>query len=146
MATALPGFDAEGFRNDVRLAMTVGLPPLEADQPRFVFPRQYTHTTPADEDDVPFDPAARPTVSAPRSVRVPCAVEYVDAEGKVENFGVIVPSKVKITLLDQDYQRVRGFEFVVIGGERYFYAKTEVPVGLDVVGVWTVHCRAEDDA
>lgn len=144
-AGALSGFDAGDFRSNIRLAMTLGLPPDLADQPAFVFPGATTNVSPADEDDVPFDPTARPTRAAPTSVKVPCAVEYVDAAGKVENFGVIIPSKVRLTLLDEDYEQVRGFSFVMIGGDRYFYTKTETPLGLDSVGVWIVHATAEDD-
>lgn len=145
MAQALPGFDAEDFRTNIRLAMTVGLPVDTADQPTFVFPGAVTNDDPADEEDVPFDPDARPEVAPPRSEKVPCAVEYVDGEGKVENFGVIVRSKVKITLLDEDYETIRGFAYVVIGGDKFIYSKTETPLGLDSVGVWTVHATAEDD-
>jgi hypothetical protein len=52
---------------------------------------------------------------------------------------------VVLTLLDQEYARVKGFSYVIIAGDRFFYRKTEPPVGLDVVAVWTVHCEAEDD-
>lgn len=145
-AGALPGFDAEDFRTNIRLAMTVGLPPVVSDQPTFVFPGAITNTDPADEEDVPFDSAARPTVAASVSKQVPCAVEYVDAAGKVENFGVLAPSKVMLTLLDEDYEQIRGFTYVVIGGDRFYYDKTETPLGLDSVGIWIVHANAEDDS
>lgn len=145
MATAIPGFDADEFRAGIRLAMTVGLPPLEADQPLFVFPRQVVNTAPADQDGVPFDPDARPVAAIPVSVRVSCAVEYDDTTGRVENMGVITPSVVKLTLLDEEYAQIRGFEYVVIAGDKYLYRLTEPPVGMDTVAVWTVHCVAEDD-
>lgn len=146
MATgAIPGFDAEGFRAGIRQAMLVGLPPDIADQPLFVFPTLVSNIAPADDDDVPFDPDDRPVITPPASKRVACAIEYVDNAGKVENFGLIVKSKVMLTLLDEEYEQIKGFEYVVIGGDRYFYTKTETPVGLDSVGVWTVHATAEDD-
>lgn len=146
MATgAISGFDAEDFRNNIRIAMTVGLPPDTSDQPLFVFPSAVANTEPADDEDVPFDSAARPTVTTPTSKQVPCAIEYVDAAGKVENFGVIVPSKVMLTLLDEDYEQIKGFSYVVIGGDRFYYSKTETPLGLDSVGIWIVHATAEDD-
>lgn len=147
MATgAISGFDADDFRANIRLAMTVGLPPDSADQPTFVFPGEVTNTEPADQDDVPFDPDVRPTVAPPVSLKVPCAVEYVDNQGKVENFGLVVKSKVMLTLLDEDYETIRGFSYVVIGGDRFIYTKTETPLGLDSVGVWIVHATAEDDS
>lgn len=144
-AGAISGFDAEDFRRNIRAAMTVGLPPVAADQPTFIFAGDVVNTAPADDEDVPYDASARPTVTTPASVKVPCAVEYADAAGKVENFGVIVPSKVVLTLLDEDYQLIKGFLYVVIGGDRFWYSKTETPLGLDSVGIWTVHATAEDD-
>lgn len=146
MAGSVPGFNAADVRAGLRLAMTIGLPPVEADQPTFYFPREVTNTERADDEDVPFDPDARPTLAPARSVKVPCAVEYFDAAGKIENFGVITPSKIAVTLLDEDHDKVRGFEYVVIGGDRYWYRRTEPPLGLVSVGVWIVHCTAEDES
>lgn len=145
MARAVPGFSADDFRSGIRLAMQVGLPPDLEDQPLFVFPRTATNTGPADEDGVPFNPDEKPVLSPLRSVRVQCAVEYDDASSRVENLGLISPSVIKITLLDEEYAQVKGFSYVVIGGDRYNYRLTETPLGLDVVGVWTIHCTAEDD-
>lgn len=146
MATAVAGFNADDFREGIRLAMRVGLPPDLTDQPTFVFPLTFVNDSPLDDEDVPFDPAARPVATPSKtSVKVPCAVEYIDAAGKVENFGVVVNSKVVLTFLDEDYEAVKGFAYVVIGGERYFYRKTQPPLGLDSVAIWQVHCEAEDD-
>lgn len=145
MAQAIPGFSQDEFRAGIRLAMRMGAPPAETDQALFVFPREVTNTTPADEGGIPFDPAATPTLAPPRAVRVPCAVEYDDVAGRVENIGVISPSILKITLLDEEYEQVKGFQYVVIAGDKYYYRLTEPPVGMDVVAVWTVHCVAEDD-
>lgn len=146
MAGSVPGFNADEVRAGLRLAMTVGLPPVEADQPTFFMPRVASTTGAADEDFIPFDPAQRRTLAPPVSHRVPCAVEYFDNQGKIENFGVIVPSKVEITLLDEDYAKIKGFEFVVIGGNKYWYSRTAPPNGLVSVGVFTIYCTAEDQA
>src|SRR5687768_4952500 len=110
--------------------MTIGLPPVAADQPTFYMPRTSTTAEEVDEEDVPFSPAVQPTLSPPVSHKVPCAIEYFDAAGKIENFGVIVPSRIEVTLLDQDYDVVKGFEYVTISGDRYFYKKTEPALGL----------------
>lgn len=137
--------EAEEFRAGIRLAATIGLPPEEADQPAFQLPATVTNTTPADDEDVPFDPAARPTVVTPPLVRVPCAVEYLDAAGKVVSFGIIQPSRALLTFLDEDYAKVKGFEWVVLGGDKYFYSKTPPPMGMGSVGIVQVYVKAEDD-
>lgn len=146
MAGSVPGFNAGDVRAGLRLAMTVGLPPIEADQPTFFFPRTASTTGTADEDEVPFDITQKRTLAPPVSVKVACAVEYFDNQGKIENFGLIVPSKVEITVLDEEYQKIKGFEYVVIGGNRYWYSRTAPPMGLVSVGVFTIYCTAEDQA
>lgn len=125
--------------------MDFGLPTTAADQPTFFMPRTSTSAVPADDDGVPFDPAQTPTVSAEVKKKVSCAVEYVDSDGKIETFGIIAPSKIKLTFLDEDYVKVAGFHFVVIKGQKYFYMRTEPPVALGTVDIYTVHCRAEDE-
>ena len=146
MAGSVPGFNADEVRRGLRFAMTVGLPPLEAEQPTFFFPQEASTTGPADEDAMPFDLTQKRTLGPPRSVRVPCAIEYHDNQGKIENFGVLVPSKVEITVLDEEYAKIKGFSYVVIGGNRFWYSRTAPPVGLVSVGVYTIYCTAEDMA
>lgn len=126
--------------------MEFGLPSATSDQPSFFMPQTTTSVgNVLDDEGVPFDPAVTPTLSTLVKKQVKCAVEYVDGDGKVEAFAVIVPSKIKVTLLDQEYVQVQGFSFVVIKGQKYYYQRTEPPVALGTVDVYTVYCRAEDD-
>lgn len=144
MASGVP-FDRAAFRSGILTAMSVGLPEREADRPLFYFPAEVTSTVPVDSEDVPFDPTYTPTRSAPPPVRVDCAYEYQDREGRVMNFGVVTPSKVELTFLDAEYQQVKGFAYVVIGGVRYDYKRTAPPQGMVTETVWTVICEAEDE-
>lgn len=125
--------------------MNFGLPTSSNDQPTFFQPRTATSVDPLDDEGVPFDPTVQPTLSAEVKKKVPCAVEYVDGEGKIENFGVLSPSKIKLTFLDQDYTQIAGFHYCVIKGQKYFYQRTEPPVALGTVDIYTVHCKAEDE-
>lgn len=143
----IANFDADAVRAGLRLAMQVGLPPETEDQPVFVMP-----TTVAgdpghrlDAQGTPFNADYRPPRSASIGKRVPCAIEYADGEGKIENFGIVVPSRVVLTLLDQDYQQIKGFAYCVIGGNKYHYSRTETPQGLVSVGVFRVHCTSDDE-
>lgn len=146
MAGSVPGFNADEVRRGLRLAMQVGLPPLDAEQPTFFFAREASTTGAADEDEIPFDLTKKRVLAPPRTVKVPCAIEYFDNQGKIENFGIIVPSKVEITVLDEEYVKIKGFEYVVIGGSRYWYSRTATPTGLVSIGVYTIYCTAEDQA
>lgn len=140
-----PGFDRARIVAGLRRAMVFGEPTRSADRATFYVVTTTTGVGPRDEDLVPFDPVVARTVK-PTAVTVPCAVEYGDRGDQVETFGTITPSRVKVTLLDDDYQQVKGFSYVVIGGDKYLYRLTEPVVALGSVDVWTVHVVAEDEA
>lgn len=139
------GFNANAVRAGLRTAMRVGMPPEQANQPVFYMPSVETATKPTDSEGVPFDPTYRPTYQPRTSVRVTCSVEYIDGDGKVSGFGIVSPTKVVLTLLDTEYAQVKGFEYVVISGIRFFYLRTETEKGLVSVGLWKIHCRSEDE-
>jgi hypothetical protein len=138
-------FNAATVRAGLRTAMNFGLPTVTNDQPTFFMPQTATSTSHLDGEGVPFDPNASFTLSALVKRQAPCAVEYVDGDGKVETFAVIAPSKVKLTFLDQDYATIKGFHFCVIEGQKYYYQRTEPPVALGTIDVYTVHCKSEDE-
>jgi hypothetical protein len=94
---------------------------------------------------VPFNPVIPVTRVTPPTKKVPCAVEYFDAEGVMTDFGMVAPSRAVITLLDQDYQQVVGCSAVLLKGERYVYSKTEFPSALFDVGLYAMHFTAEND-
>jgi hypothetical protein len=83
-----------------------------------------------------FSPLVKKTVR--------CAVEYIDAKGKEVNLGVINPSRVKLTLLGPEYAQVKGFEYVVVSGQKFIYQKTEPIIALGSIDVATIYAEAED--
>lgn len=146
-SSSIPNFDADAVRAGIRLAMQVGLQISSTDQPTFYMPVTVTGdgTHALDANGVPFSASYTPTKSTRVTHQVPCAVEYHDGDGKIASFGIMVPAKVVLTLLDEDYAVIKGFEYVVISGNRYFYSRTQPQVGLVDVGVWTIHCLSEDE-
>lgn len=148
MATSsqIPDFDAADVRNGLRLAMTVGMPTEAADQPAFYMPVITTADGPTDQEGIPFSPTGKRTIPPRVPIKVTCGIEYRDSEGRLENFGNVSPSRVVLELLDEDYAAVEGFEFVVIGGNKFFYRRTEVPLGLVSVGIFRVHCASEGES
>jgi len=141
------GFDATDVRNGLRLAMRVGMPPLDAEQPVFFMPRvEQAQTEAVDANDVPFDPDYTPVRQPPdKKTGITCAIEYFDGQGtKLEGLGIVAATKVVLTLLDEEWAEVEGFEFVVISGLRFFYRRVETTKGLVSVGLYKVHCAAED--
>lgn len=147
MAGQIPGFDPDEFRRGLRFAMQVGAPPDVDQRATFVFPAAETASGPAGPDHVPFGPDVRITAIPRRTVQVPCAVEYQGTSGPDDNsVGRFAINRVVLTLLDQDYELVKGFEFVVIGGVRYQYERQLPPSGLGPVGIHQLQVWTEADA
>lgn len=145
MAKQLPaGFDKSAVMAGLKKAMQFGAPTRVEDQATFYKVTTTTDEVPRDDDFIPFDPEAVRTAK-PTAIRVDCSVEYVDRAEGTEQFGAITPSRIKITLLDPEYQKVKGFQYVVAGGDRYNYRLTEPPVALGNIDVWVVHCVGEDE-
>ena len=137
MASTQPGFDPAAFRDAIRFTYTMAATPVADDQVTFHFASTLVYNTNVDADGRPFDPNATVTRTTPTPVKVPCAVEYIDAEDQPTNFGLIAPSKLKITLLDEDYAKVKDAIYVVLQGDRYNYRRTQPPSGLFDVGLYT---------
>jgi hypothetical protein len=143
----IANFDAGAVRAGLRLAMQVGLPVISSDQPTFFKPAVVTgdgsHTL--DQQGVPFDPTYRPTQTKPAGIKVPCSVDYVDAAGNLVAMGTVSATGIVLTLLDEDYLKVKGFSYCVIAGIKYNYKRTDVPQGLVSVGIYAIHCLADDE-
>lgn len=142
-----PGFDAARIVDGLHKAMGFGEATRAGDKATFYLRNPQTYDPadpPADMEGIPFDPDVRRTATT-RPVVVPCAIEYFDRGESAETFGVLQPTKVKLTLLDPDYQRVKNFVYVAAGGDKYYYAKTEPPIALGSIDVWIIHCNSQDE-
>lgn len=140
-----PGFDAAEILAGLHTAMGFGAPTRTEDQATFYLPpTNAPQTEPTDVDGVPFDPTQKRAATTNKLVR-PCAVEFYDASGIIETFGTAYPTRIKITLLDPDYQDVKDFLFVVAGGDKYIRSKTEPPVALGSIDVWSCWAAAENE-
>lgn len=141
-----PGFDPARVIEGLHKAMGFGEPTRTADKATFYFPKRSHIDSSTDDEGVPFDPTVRPKdISRPKQI-VPCAVEFYMRGDTVETFGTLQSTRIKITLLDGDYQKVKGFAYVVAGGDKYIYDLTQPPDALGSLDVWTVWAIAEDDA
>ena len=135
-------FPAAEFRAGIELAMTMGAAPAQEDRCAFHFAKTTVYAGAVDDEGVPLDPAATSVVTARASVRVPCAMQYLDAAGQVTAFGDLVPARLILTLLDIHQVQVEGFHHVVVNGHAYAYESTEPPRGLFDVGIFTHVCVA----
>ena len=148
MAGTNPGFNAAEFRDAIHFAMKMGAAPDVDEAVRFCFDGEVAYSTLNPSTDgalVPFDPAVTASAPSPDPVIVDCAVEYFDAENQPTNFGLMAPSRLSITLLDEDYEQIKDATHVIAHGDRYNYRRTEPPSGLFDVGLYTMHFTAVNE-
>lgn len=133
------------FRDGIHFAMQTGLPPAEEEKPTFEFPSQLVYTGSGDEEGVPFDPAVPVEKFQPQPVKVLCAVEYFHDEGQLTNLGIHGATRIRVTVLDEDFALIEGCRSCVIKGDRYFFRSIEPPGGLFDVGYYLLHFSAEQE-
>lgn len=136
-------FRADTFRNAIRFVFEMETSTEQA--PLFYFAETVTTPGTHDGETVPFDPT-QPIVRTVRApVTVPCDVTFDKAADEPTAFGVVIPSKVTVLLLDEDYEQVRDAIYVIIQGERY-NRNYEVPdFALFDVGVHQLVFIAENE-
>lgn len=146
MAGTSRDFNAADFREGIAFAMEMGAAPLEENRLTFHFSSTLVYTGPVDGENVPFDADADLASSeTPDPVTVPCAVKYYDREGLLTNLGIVQPTRIEVTLLDDDYEQVKEASYVTAGGDRYDYRRTEPPSGLFDVGLFVMHFAARSE-
>lgn len=141
------GFDVTRVKDGLHKAMGFGEPTRTADKATFFFVSTTALSDPdtvVDDFGTPFDPTVRRT-RVVTSSQVPCAIEFKARGDVTESFGVVAATRIQITLLDPEYQEVKGFDYVVVGGDKYIYHSTEPPTALGSLDVWTVWATAEDE-
>lgn len=138
-------FDAAKFRNAIRFVFEMEQPPEAGLRLTFHFSDTVTYVGPQDSEKVPFDPAQVPVRVSRAAVTVPCDVQFAQQSDEPSAFGTIVPAKVTVTLLDEDYALVKDAAFVVVNGDKYQRHYEEPSMGLFDVGLHTMIFVAENE-
>lgn len=138
-----PGFNAARIIDGIHKAMGFGEANSTDDVPTFYLTSTSTEAD-ADDAGIPWDPDA-PRQKTRTARRVDCTVDYIERAEQTETFGVRRPSGLVITLLGPDYEQIKGFDYVVCGGDKYYHVKTDPPAALGSIDVWTVRCKSQDE-
>lgn len=142
-----PSFNEARVLEGLKKAMGFGEPTRAEDKVTFYFNAPSTPVGGVDEEGVPFDPSDRTTNTREGETKVvDCVVEYQDRAPQTETFGVYIPARVILTLLDPDWQQVKDFSYVKAGGDIYHRSTVEPPVALGSIDVWSVICLAEGES
>lgn len=148
MASSNPAFNPAVFRQAIRDTMIMGLPNATAEKPTFRWNPNKTYAT-ADPGGAPYDFTAAPVVTvAPADVQVAVAVEFSSRPaGSLETvIGEFDNSRVIITVLDEDYELIRGADEVILGGNTYDIQFVGPPLGLFEVTVYQIFAIARDES
>lgn len=150
-------FDNDGFRNAIHFSMQMGMNPDPDRRPKFVkksteraYWKNDVELDPADvitgRSGEPLDPDVDVRVPDDELIEVDCAVETDEGQAGETGVGSFKPTKLTITLLDVDYELVRGCKELVYNGDRYIYDQEPESMGLFEVGVYVVQYKAWDES
>lgn len=157
MAGTPPGFVESDVRAGLYQAMQFGKPSGTDESLVFHVPSYPADPgSTYDQSGVPFDPSQSKSAPTYELVEVACAVEYQDRPQVYVNPELvgsgISNAVLKITMLDTEYQQVRGFDWcsakasIGSGSERYFYRRTQPAIGMGTIDVFIIYCEAEDES
>jgi hypothetical protein len=143
VAGTLPSFDPDEFRDAIRFAQTMGMPDDVGAQATFYFAKTVTADAPVDDAGVPFAPETAVTRETSKSpVRVTCSIEDGGPEASETPIGKYGKAIV-ITLLDEEYEKVVGFEVVAYQGVDYDFDRELLASALGSVGIHRLLCISE---
>lgn len=149
-------FPEQQFRDAIHFAMQMGKNPDEDRQPVFIIPstvRTYwkdgvelVSTPRLDRDGEPLDPDIEVRGGADTEVQRDCAIEVQRADADELPVGNFRPTKVVVTLLDDDYQAVKDARRLRYNGDEYLFGYEPESDGLFEVGVYTLIFYALDES
>lgn len=149
MAT-VPGFgesfNSTIFRNNIKNVMRMGAPNAVEERVTFCWPAEKTFVGKTDPSGRPYDLAsATSSVIQKENIKIDCAVEILDRNPTGTPIGEFNNPRAIITVLDVDYESIKGSTIVLIGGNTYNVNYVE-PVGLFDVTIFTIHAQAVDES
>lgn len=148
MAGTNAGFNASAFKAGIRQAMTMGLPNAESERITFrwnpdrTYQRHDAEGNPWEWDDVPLTDSTQP------DVLVTAAVEFAarPAGSLDTSMGQFDASRVIVTILDEDYETIRGADLMLFDGNEYDIQFVAPPLGLFEVTIYSVYGEARDES
>lgn len=140
-------FNPNEFRENIKRVMKMSAPQQVEERVTFRWPKETTHSGTVDHAGSPYDFSASniDTSTQKPDVQIDCAVEIVDRAPTGTPMGEFNNPRAKITVLDIDYELVKGSSEVLIGGNTYNVNYIE-PQGLFSVTVYIFHTTALDES
>lgn len=123
------GFDEQAFRNAIAFSMQMGRPNDPTRKPVFLKKstgRTYWKdgvelTTPPrmGRSGEPLDPTIKVVKAADQPIEVDCAIEVEDVKAEDLPVGNFKPTKLTVTVLDTEYDKLAGVKELRYNGDLY---------------------------
>lgn len=148
------GFSGADFRDNIRFAMQMGAPTSTTEQVTFYWNREKTYS-PQDHGRRPYDFTQATVTDVPGNADIPagsttvdCAVEFTprNSTGAENQVGAFEAPRCVVTILDEEYATIEGFDYAMIDGTTYHPDYVAPPLGLFDVTVYQIHLTAADEA
>lgn len=125
--------------------MMIGLASNPQDRVTFRWSVVQTAAGPSDPSGIPYDLGSTPaSVTSHPDVQVPCGVRYTAGQIQDTPLGEFDTSRPVLTLMDVDYDSVRGADKVVIGGTVFSVSFVAPPESLYDLTVWTIYLESDE--
>lgn len=139
-------FPSDEFRSAILNTMVMGSPNKTVDKPTFYWNTDKTYTV-QDRNKKPYTLGSVEPVedNTPDPVVATVAVEYVQRNPALTGMGDFDKSRAILTILDEEYQKIEGADWVTLGGDKYEIKYVTVD-GLFDVDVYTMHVTAIEES
>lgn len=139
------GFNASEVRDALREAFLMASPNAKVDKATFVFKKELVHSVPTDRSGVPFSVTAAPAEdnTPPEIVMDFVIVELGGEAGAETSFGHIEHNQAVVTILDEEYAKVKLAQEVRLGGNSYRIVHRVVSAMFSIDIVQLI-CQADD--
>ncbi len=140
-------FNATKFRDAIHFAMSMGTPTKPVEKAIFQWTPKREFAAP-DSGNRPYNWTATPVVEDVHpDVQVLCAVAFSGSDGfDGTAVGTFDRARATLTLLDEEYEKVKGANQVLLGGNKYEILYTAPPTGLFDVTVYSMFAQAIDES
>ncbi len=151
MAGTNPAFNPAVFRSTIKSTMLMGMPTDVSKRLTWHWKREVEFAKQS-ASKKPYDWTATPTVDLPGNTSVSgdklvvdYALEFATGTGDETPLGRFDSTRAVVTLLDEDYEKVKTADYATVDDSTYDIVYTAPPMGLFEVTVWEVHLQARDE-
>lgn len=141
------GFNSAEVRDALKFAMKMGLPDAVEERITFMWRKQRDYQS-KDPAGRPYNWRSQPTSDdTPDPVQIDAAIQFSDrmTNSSGTALGQFDAARIQVTVLDVDYELVRGANIIMANGATYTIDFVAPPEGLFDMTVYTIYASSVDE-